>query len=225
MGFSRTVILSCAGMGNRLGLGTTKALVEIDGKPLIVRHLEMLKGETDIRVVVGYQAEKIINVVRQYRKDALFVFNHNYRKTGTGASVALASRYANEYILSLDGDLLVHPDDMKKILSYEGEFVGGGTIGTDEPWMVQTYEKDGEEFVGGFSQNEGTYEWNGITQMRSSKMMDGVGHVFQLIEPHLPVKFMMLRTREIDTINDYERAVDWVKNGFQDGEEGQTTVS
>ena len=137
----------------------------------------MLKGETDIRVVVGYQAEKIINVVRQYRKDALFVFNHNYRKTGTGASVALASRYANEYILSLDGDLLVHPDDMKKILSYEGEFVGGGTIGTDEPWMVQTYEKDGEEFVGGFSQNEGTYEWNGITQMRSSKMMDGVGHV------------------------------------------------
>ena len=225
MGFSRTVIISCAGMGNRLGLGTTKALDEIDGKPLIVRHLEMLKGETDIRVVVGYQAEKIINVVRQYRKDALFVFNHNYRKTGTGASVALASRYANEYILSLDGDLLVHPDDMKKILSYEGEFVGGGTIGTDEPWMVQTYEKDGEEFVGGFSQNEGTYEWNGITQMRSSKMMDGVGHVFQLIEPHLPVKFMMLRTREIDTINDYERAVDWVKNGFQDGEEGQTTVS
>ena len=225
MGFSRTVIISCAGMGNRLGLGTTKALVEIDGKPLIVRHLEMLKGETDIRVVVGYQAEKIINVVRQYRKDALFVFNHNYRKTGTGASVALASRYANEYILSVDGDLLVHPDDMKKILSYEGEFVGGGTIGTDEPWMVQTYEKDGEEFVGGFSQNEGTYEWNGITQMRSSKMMDGVGHVFQLIEPHLPVKFMMLRTREIDTINYYERAVDWVKNGFQDGEEGQTTVS
>lgn len=225
MGFSRTVIISCAGMGNRLGLGTTKALVEIDGKPLIVRHLEMLKGETDIRVVVGYQAEKIINVVRQYRKDALFVFNHNYRKTGTGASVALASRHANEYILSLDGDLLVHPDDMKKILSYEGEFVGGGTIGTDEPWMVQTYEKDGEEFVGGFSQNEGTYEWNGITQMRSSKMMDGVGHVFQLIEPHLTVKFMMLRTREIDTINDYERAVDWVKNGFQDGEEGQTTVS
>ncbi len=74
MGFSRTVIISCAGMGNRLGLGTTKALVEIDGKPLIVRHLEMLKGETDIRVVVGYQAEKIINVVRQYRKDALFVF-------------------------------------------------------------------------------------------------------------------------------------------------------
>ena len=47
MAVSRTVIISCAGMGNRLGLGTTKALVEVDGKPLIVRHLEMLPHEKD----------------------------------------------------------------------------------------------------------------------------------------------------------------------------------
>ena len=110
MQVSRTVIISCAGMGNRLGLGTTKALVEVEGKPLIMHHLEKLKDESDIRVVVGYQAEKVINVVRKYRKDVVFVFNHNYRETGTGASVALASQYANEYILSLDGDLIIHPD-------------------------------------------------------------------------------------------------------------------
>lgn len=125
MGISRTVIISCAGMGNRLGLGTTKALVEIDGKPLIVRHLEMLEDEKDIRVVVGYQAEKVIEVVRKYRNDVTFVFNHKYRETGTGDSVALAAKHANEYVLSLDGDLLIHPDDMKKILTCEHEFVGG----------------------------------------------------------------------------------------------------
>ena len=45
---SRTVIISCAGMGNRLGLGSTKALVEVEGKPLILRHLEMLDGESII---------------------------------------------------------------------------------------------------------------------------------------------------------------------------------
>ena len=60
MPVSRTVIISCAGMGNRLGLGTTKALVEVEGKPLIMHHLEKLKNEKDIRVVVGYQAEKVI---------------------------------------------------------------------------------------------------------------------------------------------------------------------
>lgn len=215
MGISRTVVISCAGMGNRLGLGTTKALVEIDGKPLIIRHLEMLQNEKDIRVVVGYQSKKVIEVVRAYRSDIMFVFNHQYRETGTGASVAAAARYAGEYILSLDGDLLVHPDDMKKILAYEGEFVGGGEPETDDPWMVQTYKEDGMEYASAFSHNEGSYEWNGITQMKSQKMLKGTGHVFQLIEPYLPVPFMKLRTREIDTINDYDRAVEWVKNGFR----------
>lgn len=216
MQVSRTVIISCAGMGNRLGLGTTKALVEVEGKPLIMHHLEKLKDESDIRVVVGYQAEKVINVVRKYRKDVVFVFNHNYRETGTGASVALASQYANEYILSLDGDLIIHPDDMKKILECYHEFVSGGIPYTDEPWMLQTYKDDGKEFVSAFSKNIGNYEWNGITQMKSAKIKNGQGHVFQLIEPYLPIPFLELRTREIDTVNDYERAVEWVRNNFRE---------
>ena len=216
MQVSRTVIISCAGMGNRLGLGTTKALVEVEGKPLIMHHLEKLKDESDIRVVVGYQAEKVINVVRKYRKDVVFVFNHNYRETGTGASVALASQYANEYILSLDGDLIIHPDDMKKILECDHEFVSGGIPDTDEPWMLQTYKDDGKEFVSAFSKNIGNYEWNGITQMKSAKIKNGQGHVFQLIEPYLPIPFLKLRTREIDTVNDYERAVEWVRNNFRE---------
>ena len=216
MQVSRTVIISCAGMGNRLGLGTTKALVEVEGKPLIMHHLEKLKDESDIRVVVGYQAEKVINVVRKYRKDVVFVFNHNYRETGTGASVALASQYANEYILSLDGDLIIHPDDMKKILECDHEFVSGGIPDTDEAWMLQTYKDDGKEFVSAFSKNIGNYEWNGITQMKSAKIKNGQGHVFQLIEPYLPIPFLELRTREIDTVNDYERAVEWVRNNFRE---------
>ena len=214
MAVSRTVIISCAGMGNRLGLGSTKALVDIDGKPLIIRHLEMLEEERDIRVVVGYQAEKVIDVVRKYREDILFVFNRRYRETGTGASVALAARYANQYVLSLDGDLLVHPEDMEKILACDHEFISGGVPGTDDPWMLQTYEENGREYVSSFSKNIGTYEWNGVTQMKSQKMRNGTGHVFQMLEPYLPVPFLELRTREIDTVNDYERAVAWVKNKF-----------
>ena len=215
MSFSRTIIISCAGMGNRLGLGTTKALVEVDGKPLIIRHLEYLKEESDIRVVVGYQAQKVIETVTAYRKDVLFVFNHDFRNTGTGSSVVLASKYANEYILSLDVDMLIHPEDMEKILSCNHEFVGGNPIESDDPWMLQTFEQDGKEMVSAFSRCMGNYEWNGITQMLSAKMLKGNGHVFHLIEPYLPVEFMELRTREIDTINDYERATKWVRDGFQ----------
>lgn len=214
MSFSRTIIISCAGMGNRLGLKTTKALVEIEGKPLIIRHLEMLKDEKDIRVVVGYQAQKVIDVVRSYRDDVVFVFNHKYKETGTGASVALASQYANEYILSLDGDIIVHPDDMKKILLYQEEFVSGNQPDSEDPWMLQTYIENNQELVSKFSKNIGNYEWNGITQMKSCKVQHGTGHVFQLIEPYLPIKFMEVRTKEIDTIKDYELAIEWVRNGF-----------
>ena len=31
-----TVIICCAGMGTRLGIGTTKALVDVGGEPLII---------------------------------------------------------------------------------------------------------------------------------------------------------------------------------------------
>lgn len=215
MSISRTVIISCAGMGNRLGLNKTKALIEIDGKPLIIRHLEMLKEESDIRIVVGYQAEKVIRVVRKYRNDIIFVFNHNYHNTCTGDSVLLAARYANDYILSLDGDLLVHPDDMNTILKFNGEFVSGGSIESDDPWMLQTINTGKGESVISFSKTIGKYEWNGITQLKKERLKQGHGHVFQLIKPFLPLDFLEIRTREIDTINDYEHAVSWVKNGFK----------
>lgn len=215
MPFSRTVIISCAGMGNRLGLGATKALVNVDGKPLIIRHLEMLQDEEDVRVIVGFQAEKVIDVVTNYRKDILFVFNHKYKETGTGASLCLGAQYANDYILSLDGDLIIHPDDMKQILECKTEFVGGGTIETEEPWMVQTQMINNTLCVTGFSQESGAFEWNGVTQIKTERLSHGSGHVYQLLEPHLPLPYRNIRTREIDTIGDYEKAVSWVKKGFQ----------
>lgn len=114
-------------------------------------------------------------------------------------------------MLSLDGDLIVHPEDMKKVLACQKEFVGGCTKISDDPWMLQTYMQEGMEYVHAFSKNDGNYEWNGVTQVRSDRLRDGTGHVFQLIEPHLPIPFMMVRTREIDTSNDYKEALRWVK--------------
>ena len=61
---NKTVVISCAGMGTRLGIGSTKALVDICGKPMIIRQLEMLDEVEDVRIVVGYQAEKVIEVAK-----------------------------------------------------------------------------------------------------------------------------------------------------------------
>jgi choline kinase len=211
-----SVIISCAGMGTRLGLGCTKALVEIEGKTLIERQLEILKDYDDIRIVVGYQAEKVMDVVNSIRKDVLFVFNHEYRTTGTGASFSLGAKYGREYVVALDGDLLVHPDDLIAAVEFDGSCVGGTTPSTDNPWLMPTQMRKGVKEVTGFSREFGDYEWTGLAKIRSDMLKPGAGHVFHLIEPLLPIPMIFLRTKEIDTIDDYERAVAWVRNNYED---------
>ena len=209
----RTVVISCAGMGTRLGAGKPKALIDIEGKPLIIRTLEMLDGVSDVRVVVGYQAEKVIECVNKHRRDVIFVYNHNYMNNGTGASVSLAAKYAKKYVLTIDGDVLMHPDDMKKILSIDHEFVGVCTPSTDDPVLVKLGDNDEVE---AFLRGEGEYEWTGITMLETRRMRYTDGHTYQIIEPILPLKYEFIREKEIDTPNDYEHAIMWISNNYQD---------
>ena len=216
MSVSKTIVISCAGMGTRLGIGTTKCLVDIDGKPLIIRQLEQLKDFDDIRIVVGYQMERVMEVVNSYRKDILFVLNQNYRNTGTGGSFSLAMRHARELIVSLDGDLLVHPDDLARVLNSDEECVCGGIPCTEDPMLMKTLVQDGKIYGVGFSREEGEYEWTGLAQVRTARLTPGDHHVCDMMVPLLPLPLELIRTKEIDTMADYEHAVAWVKSGYAD---------
>lgn len=209
----KSIIISCAGMGTRLGIGTTKALIDINGKPLIIHQLENLPADLDVRIVVGYQAERVMEVVSQYRKDITFVFNHEYKTTGTGASFSKGLVGANEVVIALDGDLLVHPDDLKTFLSLDYDCIGGCDPTTDNPVLMTI---DENENVVEFSRERGSLEWTGLVQIEQAKLTPGTGHVYQMLEPVLPIKVMKIRTKEVDTPNDYENALAWVKNGYKD---------
>ncbi|MDE5018995.1 hydrolase, partial [Francisella tularensis subsp. holarctica] len=76
----------------RLGLGKTKALIEINSKSLIDYQLINFKNIEDIRIVIGYQANEVISASLSIRKDIIFVFNHDYFNTKTGASFYLGAR-------------------------------------------------------------------------------------------------------------------------------------
>ncbi len=209
---NKTVIISCAGIGKRLGRGIPKAIVEVYGEELILRTLRLLDDVEDVRIVVGYQAEKVIEKVLSYRRDVLFVFNHDYLNTGTGASVLLASKMAKEYVLTIDGDVIIHPEDMKKLLFKDGEFVGVMDITTEDPVFVRV-DSDGE--ATGFSRENGEYEWTGITQLETSSLSETSGHTLTLVEPRLPLPIEKIRMREIDTENDFMIAYNWVKSGYR----------
>ena len=209
----KSIIISCAGMGTRLGIGTTKALIDINGKPLIIHQLENLPKDLDIRIVVGYQAERVMEVVQAYRKDITFVFNHDYKTTGTGASFSKGLVGANEVVIALDGDLLVHPDDLHAFLALDYDCIGGCDPTTDNPVLMTI---DENENVVEFSRERGSLEWTGLVQIEQAKLTPGTGHVYQMLEPVLPIRVMKIRTKEVDTPNDYENALAWVRNGYQD---------
>lgn len=209
---NKTIIISCAGMGTRLGIGMTKALIDIDGKPLIVRQLEQLKKFSDVRIVVGYQAEKVIKVVKNYRDDVMFCFNYDYRTTGTAASFSKGLVGAQDWVVALDGDLIVKPNDLQAFLALEEECIGGCNPTTDNPVLMKI--NDGK--VVEFSREHGQLEWTGLALLKRDRLIPGYKHVYQMIEPLIPIKVMRISTKEVDTVNDYKNAVEWVKGGYLD---------
>lgn len=205
-----TVVINCAGMGTRLGLGSPKALLDICGKPLIIWQLDLLKNVKDIRIVVGYEAEKVIDVVTQFRKDIMFVFNYDYQSTGTGGSLSKGLLGTNEYIIAIDGDLIINPSDMKRILDYPDNAICTSSIVSDNPVYIQCR---GNQAIA-FSGRNGSLKWAGLVKIESKKLIPGNGYVYEKLMPVLPVDCLNIKAIDIDTFSDYEKAIKWVSNGF-----------
>jgi len=205
----KSVVISCAGIGSRLGLGLTKALVQINGGSLISWQLKLFKDVEDLRLVIGFQGGEIIEEVRKFRDDVIFCYNHRYFETKTGASYFLGARHANQESLEWDGDLLVHPDDVKMLLRTPGEFVCYGDITSEDSVCVRVNE-NGD--VLGFSRDGGDYEWTGPASMTKKHLSYSTQNVYNMFEPLCPIKGIKVRAYDIDTYNDYIRVSEITKN-------------
>lgn len=204
----KSVVISCAGIGSRLGLGLTKALVQMNGQSLISWQLKLFKNVKDLRLVIGFQGSEIISEVRKYRDDVIFCYNHHYFETKTGASFFLGARHANCEIIEWDGDLLVHPDDVEMLLNTEGEFICYSDISSDDAVFVQT-DEEGKVLL--FSRERGDFEWTGPACMSKHNLMYNSQNVFNMFEPLLPMRGIKVRAYDIDTYDDYQRVSKKVK--------------
>ena len=206
---AKSIVISCAGIGSRLGLGTTKALLEIDGRSLISWQMELFRDVEDVRVVIGYQASEVVDEVLRYRDDVIFIYNHNYFDTKTGASFYLGARHANEFVIEYDGDLLVHPEDMKRCLETEGEYIAYSDVMSDDAVFVIV---DDQGDVLNFSRREGDFEWTGPACVNRNKLKFTSGNVYNQLEEYLPMRGIHIRAQDIDTYQDYERAIEFVRS-------------
>lgn len=207
----KTVIISCAGMGTRLGMDMPKCLVDLgNGITLLEMQLNQLKDVDDVRVVVGYKKELVIEKLKEINSNAKVYVNDNYMNTGTAGSFCEALKdETHDYVIALDGDLLVDPNDMKEVLNTDEEIICAEKINTEDPVLVTLDENDN---VIKFSRESGTYEWAGLAQIRKDHIIKGDRHVYQLLEPLLPVKFKLIHAKEIDTPNDLIEARKWVSS-------------
>jgi choline kinase len=217
---SKTIVMSCAGSGSRLGLGCTKALVKVCGEPLIHWNLAMLKNYEDVVCVVGFQAEEVIATVCAVRSDVTFVFNHDFATTGTAASLAMGSRWKTGSIVSLDGDLLVHPTDFAGFVEASEPTIGICEPLSADPVFVDCYQNDEGLWAKQFSRTvfgTGAYEWTGLVNISASRIQasdargDAKHHVYEMMEREMPMKAKLVRCREIDTPEDHREAEAWLR--------------
>ncbi len=118
-------IILAAGQGNRLAEfnpdARPKCLLEFGGKSLLARQMDSLFscGVRQVTLVVGYEADQIIDHVGTLssRPEVAFVYNPAY--TDGSVLSLLAARDAlnnNETVLVLDADVLFHPQIMQTLV-------------------------------------------------------------------------------------------------------------
>ncbi len=209
-------MIPAAGLGTRLGQDRTKALVEVHGKPIIQWQLEALPADVDVIVVAGYQARTVVDVAVALRRDVTIIINPDFRSTGTAASLALAAQAAGDWMLCMDGDLLVEPLSVEQMLRQNEATVGLVPRRTDT--FVGVEVDDAGAATDMRFDLDSPHEWSGLLlASRQTVAAFGTGHVFESLRASLPVRTIEVDAHEIDTREDLASAREWLKHRTHDG--------
>jgi len=137
-------LMLAAGMGRRLKKYTnnqTKCMVKVAGKTLLEHAVESLKlaGITKFIMVVGYEADSLVDFVRNNIKDMEihFVYNRDYASTNNIYSLYLARKYlARDDTILMESDLIYDPTLVRDIVNCPDE--NAVAVARYEHWMDGT---------------------------------------------------------------------------------------
>lgn len=216
----KNAVILAAGIGSRLGLNTPKCMLDIGGVTLIDRQLSLLESFEDVRVVVGFDENKVMDHVSKRWPNVTFVRNPGFANGSNFDSLFLGTRYLKEPVIIIDGDLLINRLSFDEFLEYCNEVkdsVIGVTARKSED-AVGVYIDNG--FVHSFvSKNENNYrntqyEWTGIACVKdlgAITINKKIKYVYQIFERYLPLPTKVIQCHEIDTPFDLDRARENIK--------------
>jgi choline kinase len=201
----KNAIICAAGLGSRLGLDMPKCLVSIGGRPLIFHLLKALEDVPNIRIVVGFKEDEVINYVKSIRPDVIFVRNPNYFSTTNAYSLYLGSHDLSEPFLNIDGDMYITKENFQL---FESEIVDNqDLIGITKSYTEDAVfvRLDEQSRVSEFSRDKiSDFEWTGIAYFANVKIQSNGKYVYQELEKVLPIKACEVTCYEIDTPQDLE---------------------
>ena len=130
-------IFIAAGRGSRLGSLTEdlpKPLVEINGKSIIERQIELLRKKNidDIIIVTGYKKEKF------EFKNVKYIFNPNFLIDEQAGSLMSARQKFSGDVLIMFGDILFDEHILQQVLDSSGDI----SIAIDKDWEKSYQERN-----------------------------------------------------------------------------------
>lgn len=205
----KCAVISAAGMGTRLGKNIPKTLVNITPEKKIIDYqLELVEDIEDVRLVVGYKCDEVIDYVKKINKDVKIIHNPGYETNSTCYSIYLATKDLNEPYIAIDGDLLINKKEFTNFVNaFDGNTLLGLTPAKTEDG-VYAHINDNEE-VTSFQRDPKTpHEWANIACINKPVIIDkDEPYVFPQFESHLPLKYFMIENCfEVDTPGDLKKA-------------------
>ena len=202
-------VIAAAGVGSRLGLGRTKCLLEINHKPLIAYLLKLLDDIDDVRIVVGFQEQEVIDTVLSYRRDVTFVRNPEYISTSTLTSYWLGAQGIDENCLFMDADIIFDPVSFMQFktvcaTSPQDNIIGITQTKTHDAVYVSL---ENNEVVNFNRELRTDYEWANLCYISPTLLTSTGESVFHQLTQHLPLTAQEIISFEIDTKGDMEQAM------------------
>jgi len=228
MSASSAIILA-AGHGSRMGALTMdrpKAMLEVDGRPLIDWQLDALAsyGIIDVTVIAGHQQQRL----REHLGSRVrFIENTRYRDTNSLYSLSLASARIADGAVIMNSDVLVSRELLGTLVSAPVEdaaLVDDATVLADEEMKVRVWQG----FIIDFSKELAPWEAHGENVgilkfgphggRRLAALLDAIAgthpqawapRAFRALAQEWPLRAVMtsgLPWTEIDFPDDLERA-------------------
>lgn len=195
-------VIACAGYGSRLGLNIPKCMIKVNERTLLSYLLELTKDIEDVRVVVGFEEDSVIEEVRRYNPNAVIVRNPNYRTTSIGYSYYLATKDLKEQFLILDGDLAIHKQDFAAFLEAivpNESLIGIAKVQSEDAVFAAV---EGDRVVEISREAKSDFEWSSIAYLSDVEIGEKSRYVFREIAAKLPIKAKEIRCFDVDTSDD-----------------------